>query len=415
MNFNPFEQKTKNLCDTLENWEELYPDPYDKNEVSPFTKLRIILMNGTKFESVWFGHQFSRHCSNNEIRRQIAISRRVDQYQQKTLANLKPINETILETTIGYEQLAVELTSILAKREPNKYVKMALDFALLEDFDHLYRYADLLEMEHHIDPNKLVGELTEIMPGRPTISEVRAPVDDIRKFTDYNTADLMTKLNIAIITAAEQQTMNYYMNAGQFYTSNLGRKLYSEIAMIEEEHVTHYGSLIDTRSTWLEENLMHEYVQAYLYYSCVEDETNKKVRKIWQRQLDQQLAKLNKAAEMLEKYEKKHWAEVIPNACFPELLKFSSNKEYVRKVLNDTVNITTYKEDYVDCQELKTDTPFNKWQKSVNKKDDMVASHNVICDYIENENIDYRVENKPHPIPELADRHTDNTEVGRYL
>jgi hypothetical protein len=57
------------------------------------------------------------------------------------------LNESILEHTIGYEQLAVDLTAELAKREVDCYVKTALDFALLEDFDHLYRYANLLEMD----------------------------------------------------------------------------------------------------------------------------------------------------------------------------------------------------------------------------------------------------------------------------
>ena len=52
---------------------------------------------------------------------------------------LKPLDETILEHTIGYEQLAVDLTAIMAQNETDAYVKAALDFALLEDFDHLYR------------------------------------------------------------------------------------------------------------------------------------------------------------------------------------------------------------------------------------------------------------------------------------
>jgi hypothetical protein len=83
--------------------------------------------------------------------------------------------------TIGYEQVAVDLTAWLAKTEPDKYVKQALDFALLEDFDHLYRYANLLSMDKAIKAENIVGEYTEIMPGRPTIAEHRHPYDSIRK------------------------------------------------------------------------------------------------------------------------------------------------------------------------------------------------------------------------------------------
>ena len=49
------------------------------------------------------------------------------------------------------------------------------------------------------------------------------------------------------------------MNISGFYHSDLGRKLYTEIAMIEEQHVTGYGSLMDPSHTWLECWVMHEY------------------------------------------------------------------------------------------------------------------------------------------------------------
>ena len=129
-------------------------------------------------------------------------------------------------------------------------------------------------MEYGILPEKLVGRYTEIMPGRPTIAHHRYPFDNVKCATNYKDADLITKLDIAIITAAEQQTMNYYMNIGAFYSSDIGRKLYQEIGMVEEEHVTQYESLMDPNMSWLENLLMHEYTECYLYYSCMMDETD---------------------------------------------------------------------------------------------------------------------------------------------
>ena len=208
---NPFEVKTKPADRYYMDWQKLYPRPYDKNEVDPYTRLRIILMNGTEYEANWFSHQFHRHCTNNDLRRELAVLRRTEQQQQKRIACLKPIDESILETTIGYEQLAVDLTAILAQREPDAYVVQVMNLALLEDFDHLYRYADLLELERGIHAERLVGCYTEIMPGRPTIAEHRHPRDSVRKPISAATAAPITKLNAAIITAAEQQTMNYYM------------------------------------------------------------------------------------------------------------------------------------------------------------------------------------------------------------
>lgn len=279
MSFNPFEQKPENLDKLFCDWETMYPQSYSKNDVSPFTKLRCILTNGAEYEAVWFSHQFFRHCDDNDLRRELALVRKSEQAQQKIGACVKPKDETVLETTIGYEQLAVELTAMLAMREPDKRVKAALDFALLEDFDHLYRYSDLLDMEHGVHAENLVGDLTEIMPARPTITHHRYPMDEVKKPVDFRKASPITKLDVAIITAAEQQTMNYYMNQCGFYETDLGRRLYQEIAMVEEQHVSQYGSLLDVNQTWLENWLNHEYTECYVYYSCYKDETDKHIKK----------------------------------------------------------------------------------------------------------------------------------------
>ena len=211
---------------------------------------------------------------------------------------MSPIDETPLETTIGYEHLAVDLTAWLAQNEPNPYVKQTLDFALLEDFDHLYRYANLLHMDKNVPAHNLVQEYVEITPGRPTISEHRHPNEAVRFYVDFKTADIQTKLNTLIITAAEQQTMNFYMNIGSTYYNDLGRQLYQEIAMIEEQHVSQYGSLLDPNCTWLENLLLHQYMECYLYYSFYQDEIDPNIKMIWESHLEQEIAHLHRAADL---------------------------------------------------------------------------------------------------------------------
>ncbi len=200
---NPFLEKAQKFKTISQTGEIFTQNLIIKTKLILIHKTRIILMNGAEFEANWFSHQFSRHCNNNELRRELALARRLDKQQQMLISSLRPANESILETTISYEQLAVDLTARLAKREPNEHVKKALDFALLEDFDHLYRYSDLLFMEEGTKAENLVGHYTEIMPGRPTIAHHRCPNDNIRNFVDFKTADLITKLDISIITAAD--------------------------------------------------------------------------------------------------------------------------------------------------------------------------------------------------------------------
>lgn len=409
---NPFTQKPRALDACISDWKTLCSKPYNKNSVDPYTKIRIILMNGTEYEAVWFSHQFQRHCMNDDLRRELAMLRRIEQQQQKRIAALKPIDESILETTIGYEMLAVDLTVALAKCEKDEHVKRALNLALLEDFDHLYRYSNLLEGERHIHAEKLVGKYVEIMPGRPTISEHRHPFDDIRPCIDNKTALPQTKLNVSIITAAEQQTMNYYMNIGQFYDTPEGRRLYTEIGMIEEQHVSQYGSLIDTSCTALENLLMHEYTECYLYYSCYKTETDERIKGIWEEIFEQEVAHLHKAAELLQTYEKKQWEQVIPDGTFPAVLKLQPGKEYVRKVL-DTVNLTAHRDQYLPVRDLPEDNDFKRYQSWVNPKTADVPSHKVMENYIAENGKDYRYEESEHPVEALRDRTHDNTEVGR--
>ena len=413
MNLNPFNEKPIVTNDDFYNWKELAPKPYNKFDVDPYTKVRVILANGAEYEAVWFSHQFHRHCQDNELRRELATLRRKEQQQQKRIAALKPIGEGILEHTIAYEQLAVDLTAIFAERESNKYVKQAMDFALLEDFDHLYRYADLLEMDKGIYAEKLVGGYTELMPGRPTIAEHRYPTDDIKRYVNFKQANSLTKLDVNILTAAEQQTMNYYMNQAAFYQNKLGRELYTEIGMIEEQHVSLYGGLKDTSCSWCEELLMHEYTECYLYFSLMQDETEEHIKDIWEQHFNDELAHLHKAAELLQKYDNKTWQQVIPKGEFPDLLSFHSNVEYVRDVLASTVNVTARGEDYAEVAELPSDAKFFDYQHTVNVKDSDVASHNVISKYIADNRRDYRFETAEHPIEELRDRKHDNTSVGR--
>ena len=410
---NPFNEKPAKMDSFFKSWQQIYVKPYNKNEVDPYTRTRIILMNGTEYEAVWFTQQFQRHVQDNELRRALALSRRVEQQQQKVIAALKPADETVLEHTIGYEQLAVDLTAGMAQCEPDPMVKAALDFALLEDFDHLYRYSDLLEQESGVRAEQLVGHYTEIMPGRPTIAEHRHPTDNVRFFIDNHTASPLTKLHTAIITAAEQQTMNYYMNICATYPTDVGRRLYQEIGLIEEQHVTQYGSLMDPRATMLECLLMHEYTECYLYYSCYMDETDPFVKKVWEEHFEQEIAHLHAAADLLKKYEKKDWQQVIPEGKFPELLKLHENIAYVRGVLQSQAHLTSRLENYIAEAQLPDNAPFYAFQQALNTPPEQVPTHFVIQDYIKAHGQDYRWETAEEPIPALRSRTQDNITVGR--
>ena len=409
---NPFSLNPLKMEQTIMPWRAMYPRPYDKNAVDPYTKTRIILMSGTEFETVWFSHQLSRKVDDNNLRRDLALLRRSEQQQQRLVSCLKPADESILEHTLSYEQLAVDLTAELAKNETNMDVKRALDFALLEDFDHVYRYANLLDMEYGLPAQDLTGGYLEITPGRPTIAEHRHPYDSIRNHIGADDS-LLTRMNASIITAAEQQTMNFYMNAACLYPSDQGRKLYQEIGMIEEQHVSQYGSLIDPNATPLQALLLQQYTECYLYYSCMQDETDPYIRNIWSHCFDMEVAHLHFAAQMLKNYEGADPQAVIPEAEFPRLLTLHSNIDYVRGVLASQVDLTANREVYVPVCSMPDDSDFARYQQMVNQDVCAVPSHQVIDAYIGKFGTDYRYETQPNPIEALQNRRCDNVCVAR--
>jgi hypothetical protein len=82
----------------------------------------------------------------------------------------------------------VRWTSIPTQAGPSASHRAAAaeghDFALLEDFDHLYRYANLYELVEGKKAEAVTSTLTEIMPGRPGSMQHRDPHDNVRKHYD---------------------------------------------------------------------------------------------------------------------------------------------------------------------------------------------------------------------------------------
>ncbi|WP_394825645.1 hypothetical protein [Pendulispora albinea] len=318
------------------DWRDLVRVPYSKLDDDAFTRVRVILMNGIESEALRFSHACAR--MNKPLQLQLARVRRVEQHQQTLVNWLHPPDQNVLETTIGFEQVAIEVTASVAIHEPDPYLKQVYQFGMLEDFDHLYRYAALMDRLEGKDANALTQCYTDIRAGRPTVVEHRAPEDDLREPYDRAKAEPISKLNALTIMAGEHQTHDYYMTVGPTFSDPIARQLYAEIASIEEQHVTQYESIIDPYETWLEKWLLHEAAEVYNYFSCYSQESNARVRDIWERFLQYELGHLHYVMNLFQTVEKRDPAEILPQT-LPEPIKYASHRSYVRKVLNQEVDL----------------------------------------------------------------------------
>ena len=339
MSLNPLKEKGLALDKQMRNWHQIVGKPYNKTEVDCYTRTRQILMNGIEIEAWGFKHQLGRFMANLDPEDRAIISRigRIENTQQITNNWMTPADQSVLETTLAYEQVAVDLTAWLAQNESDKYVKEVFDFGLLEDFDHLYRYAQFGYMTEGIEPSAIVQGQTDVIVGRPTQHHHNCNGLRIRNHYDKNTASPQTKVNILTVLSGEQQTHNFYAEHGFMYADHVLRETYAEIKDVEEEHVTMYESLIDPNETMWEKFLIHEFTEVCNYYTCMEDEVCENTKKIWEIFFEMELEHLKIASEMFKKYEKRDPEEVIGiETVIP--CRFKSQKTYVQKVLEKEVN-----------------------------------------------------------------------------
>jgi len=317
-------------------WRELGGPPYSKLDDDAFTRVRVILMNGIESEAVRFSHACAR--MNRALQGPLARVRRIEQHQQTLVNWLNPADQSPLETTIGYEQTAIEITAVVAQQEPDPYLASVYRFGMLEDFDHLYRFSALLDRVAGLDSNNILQSYTDVRPGRPTIIEHRAPEDDLRRSYERATADPLSKLHALTIVAAEHQVHDYYMNIGPMFADPVARMLYAEIASVEEQHVTQYECLADPDESWLEKWLLHECNEVYTYWSCLQQESNSRLKSLWDRFVSYELGQLHFVMDLMRQIERRDPELLLPET-LPDPIKYESQRDFVRTVLANEVDL----------------------------------------------------------------------------
>ncbi len=368
MSFNPLKEKGVSIEKQLRNWHDIAHRHFNKNEVDCYTRTRQILMNGIEIEAWNFKHNFARITDDEETKNFLALTKKIEDTQQTTVNWMSPSDQSVLETTLGYEQVAVDLTAWMAQNEPDPYVKETFDFGLLEDFDHLYRYSQWAYMEHGICPNEIVQGQTDVILSRPTQYHHNDNIIRLRKHYDKATASPQTKVNILTLVSGEQQTHNYYAEHGMEYGNECLRETYAEIKDVEEEHVTMYESLIDPTESMYEKLLLHEFTEVCTYYNCLEDEHDELLKPIWELFVDFELGHLAQAVELFKKHEKRDPEEVIGSEIvYP--CRFMSQKKYVTKILNNEIDKRLGEnKDYTKIKDLSEDWASYKVQEKVGEE-----------------------------------------------
>ncbi len=143
--------------------------------------------------------------------------------------------------------------------------------------------------------------------------------------------------------------------------------------------MTQSKSIIDPNETWLEKWLLHEAGEVYNYYSCVAFESNPRIKEIWERFLDYELGQLHFVMDLFAKMEKRDPAEILPET-MPDPISYESQRQFVRKVLAEEVDLRAVGTQFVDKSREPKDGPSAKYRKQLNS--DGSPSESVAAGYI---------------------------------
>src|SRR5690349_2423308 len=329
-------------------WKDMAGKPISKLDDDAFTRVRIILMNGVELDSLRTKQVAIR--ANREARVALAQLMRAEQHQATSVNWLIGADHSPIETTIGYEQTAIEVTASVAQLEPDPYLAQAYRYGLLEDFDHLYRYSALLDRLEGKDANNITQGYTDIVPGRPTLVHHRAPEHDLLRPYERDAA-LATKLHAITLTGGEYQTHDYYMNIGPIFADPLARQLYAEIASVESQHITHYGSMLNPDESLLEKLLLGEAAEVWNYAGCLAQESNPRVKALWEKFLDYELGHFQAALQLFKDTERRDPEEVLGDGKLPPFIQFRSQREFVRKTIEREVALRKNGTEFVPAEQ----------------------------------------------------------------
>ena len=130
-----------------------------------------------------------------------------------------------------------------------------------------------------------------------------------------------------------------------------------------------------------------------------------------------EVAHLKVASKLMKKYENRTFESLCGDGEFPRLLKLGGNKEYIRKVLADTVKYTADNteviRDFKDIVKIPDSHRYFDYQKFMSGDPEKNPSHLVIQKAIDRLGKDYRYQDKEHPIKELRNREKDNVTISR--
>jgi hypothetical protein len=327
--FNPLDHAGMPLERQSRDWRELRMGGLDPEDVGSHTSCRVLVMRGVENHAVEYDGWAWRSEPDPDLRGQLGRLRSAEARQRRTLAGLLRPPGGVLEAALAYERAAIDLDSWLARIEPDAGRRKVYQCDALEDFDHAYRYADVVDLVRRRRAGWMVDEVDDVIPAR---FETGQPEPGYEGAAESATPAPLSELNALTMLAVERHMTAFYDNAGPGRVHPFARPVYREVSRVEHDQVLRHQVLVDTGTGRWEQLVIREYNECRLYHAFLEHESDPRVRAVWELNLQMELGQLRLACDLLRRFDGREPGEFLGTGV-PEASGFDRNKEFLRQLL----------------------------------------------------------------------------------
>ncbi|MFC8436504.1 hypothetical protein [Streptomyces sp. NPDC057253] len=303
------------------------PDAVDDGD--PFTRCRVMTMHAIETEAALFDEELVRSCGDPKATGILTRLHDIEGRQLRTLRRLVPGRPGVLEAAVAQEQVSVDLTAWVARMEPDPRRRSLYRRTLEEDFDHLYRLANLYEMTTHRSAGLDAEDLVTMEPRRR--STIRPASGGTRPRQRRTAPPALSELHALTLGITQLQTTHFYDGIGLRRPGR--RRTCGELGSIGHEHLTRADTSTDPGRTAWEELVMREYNECYLYHCFAEQETDSQLKALWEFHLGLELGHLHAACNLMRRQDGLDPSDILPPQ-LPSALDFTGNRDYLLTLMD---------------------------------------------------------------------------------
>ncbi len=106
--------------------------------------------------------------------------------------------------------------------------------------------------------------------------------------------------------------------------------------------------MLNPDESLMEKLLLSEACEVWNYAGCLAQESNPRIKAIWEKFLDFELGHFQVALNLFKEVERRDPAEVLGNGKLPPFIQFQSQREFVRKTVETEVSLRKNGMDFVE-------------------------------------------------------------------